>query len=621
MRRRNRFSPLLLALVCAAAAPAAARDTTERPGELSGKLGSELFMAVIHQDKDGVNSLLKAGADVNSRNGLDLTPFHFAAATGQIDVMDALVKAGAKIDTPTPYGTAFTFAAEFGSVPAMRYLLSHGASITPSRADRTTLLMLTARGGSADVIKELLKRKADVNARDNDGATALMYAARDGQVEAARLLLAAGAAVDAVDTHGRTALMYAAMNGQASFARLLLASKAKPGLRDKDGRTALQLAARFGDHPEVARLLKNGASPGDVKAAAAVAAGRGYAATAAALGGANGKSAPARDSRQAVSASLKSLEVAMRQFNQRTGCVSCHHEGLGRMATGAARERGFALDAALRDLEQKRVGGAVNGMASLHQAALKQPEMMKKLPLFEMGEVPFSYVWMLGGMAFEKEPATEAAAAMALVLARQQLPNGMWHQGGPRVPMQSTPFTTTSLTILGLNAYGAPADAAEITERIQRGKSWLLSTPARNSEEKAYRLLGLKWAGATEPERKTALEELRSAQLPDGGWAQLPEMKSDAYATGQALYALSVGGEVPTTDPAFRRGLRYLLRTQEADGSWFVSKRAVPLNNYFDAGFPHGQSQYSSFNGTCWATLALLQTIPAPGKTNTASGR
>ena len=33
---------------------------------------------------------------------------------------------------------------------------------------------------------------------------------------------------------------------------------------------------------------------------------------------------------------------------------------------------------------------------------------------------------------------------------------------------------------------------------------------------------------------------------PDGGWGQLPTMASDAYATGQALYALHAGGLTTT---------------------------------------------------------------------------
>ena len=63
---------------------------------------------------------------------------------------------------------------------------------------------------------------------------------------------------------------------------------------------------------------------------------------------------------------------------------------------------------------------------------------------------------------------------------------------------------------------------------------------------------------------------------------------------------------MPASDPVYQKGVRFLLLTQDDDGSWYTGKRALPVNNYFDAGFPHGESQYASFNATCWATLALL---------------
>ena len=83
---------------------------------------------------------------------------------------------------------------------------------------------------------------------------------------------------------------------------------------------------------------------------------------------------------------------------------------------------------------------------------------------------------------------------------------------------------------------------------------------------------------------------------------------------------LGLAGGLPVTDPVYQRGVQFLLRTQEGDGSWFVNKRAIPVNNYFDAAFPHGESQFASFNGTCWATMALLQTIdrPQPGSRRAA---
>ena len=66
-------------------------------------------------------------------------------------------------------------------------------------------------------------------------------------------------------------------------------------------------------------------------------------------------------------------------------------------------------------------------------------------------------------------------------------------------------------------------------------------------------------------------------QRPDGGWNQLPEMRSDAYATGQALYALNVAGKMAVMNSAFQKGVDYLLRTQAADGTWHVQTRAIWL--------------------------------------------
>ncbi len=62
----------------------------------------------------------------------------------------------------------------------------------------------------------------------------------------------------------------------------------------------------------------------------------------------------------------------------------------------------------------------------------------------------------------------------------------------------------------------------------------------------------------------------------------------------------------------YKRGVKYLLETQEPDGSWLVHKRAVPVNAYFESGFPHGKFQFISYAGTCWATMALSYAATAP---------
>jgi squalene cyclase len=94
-------------------------------------------------------------------------------------------------------------------------------------------------------------------------------------------------------------------------------------------------------------------------------------------------------------------------------------------------------------------------------------------------------------------------------------------------------------------------------------------------------------------------------------------MESTVYATGKALYALQIAG-MPASETAYARGVAYLLRTQQEDGSWYTRTRAMAFQPYFDAGFPHGFDQWISAAGSSWATLALL---PArPPRTTMASG-
>src|SRR6476659_8767380 len=102
------------------------RKTTDPPVMSKGKMVQELFLAIDHRDTGGVRSLLKKGADPNSRNGLELTPLDIAAASHQPEVMEALLKAGAHVEGASSYGTAMTFAAVSGNTPGINRLLAHG---------------------------------------------------------------------------------------------------------------------------------------------------------------------------------------------------------------------------------------------------------------------------------------------------------------------------------------------------------------------------------------------------------------------------------------------------------------------------------------------------------------
>jgi Planctomycete cytochrome C len=90
----------------------------------------------------------------------------------------------------------------------------------------------------------------------------------------------------------------------------------------------------------------------------------------------------------------------------------------------------------------------------------------------------------------------------------------------------------------------------------------------------------------------------------------LPTLESDAYATGEALYTLAQLVEDPITDPAWRRGVRFLLETQGDDGTWHVARRAFPFQPTMKSGFPHHRDSWISAAATSWAVMALTQVAP-----------
>jgi squalene cyclase len=104
------------------------------------------------------------------------------------------------------------------------------------------------------------------------------------------------------------------------------------------------------------------------------------------------------------------------------------------------------------------------------------------------------------------------------------------------------------------------------------------------------------------------VEKLRGTQKTDGGWGQTKEAKSDAYATGQALYALAEAGVKPD-DEAVRKAQTFLAKTQRQDGGWAMDTRAILRN-----GKPPTNLEPITHAGSAWAVLGLVRSSPArPG--------
>jgi hypothetical protein len=172
------------------------------------------------------------------------------------------------------------------------------------------------------------------------------------------------------------------------------------------------------------------------------------------------------------------------------------------------------------------------------------------------------------------------------------------------MPMQDGVHMATALGLRALKMYPLPGRDGEFEARVQRARQWLEQTPAQIHTQQAFRLLGLAWADAGPGVLRDGMEGLLSAQRKNGGWAQLANLESDAWATGLALLALNAAG-LETTDKAYVRGMEFLVNTQFEDGSWFVRSRSNPSQPHFDSHFPFGWDQWISAAGTALASASL----------------
>jgi serine/threonine-protein phosphatase 6 regulatory ankyrin repeat subunit B len=91
--------------------------------------------------------------------------------------------------------SALRFAAQFGHLEMVRFLLSRGAEVNLKARDGMTPLMAAVEQGHAEIVGVLLAAGANVNARAKD-TNALLLAKEKGHGDLERVLIDAGATED-----------------------------------------------------------------------------------------------------------------------------------------------------------------------------------------------------------------------------------------------------------------------------------------------------------------------------------------------------------------------------------------------------------------------------------------
>jgi ankyrin repeat protein len=178
---------------------------------------------------------------VNAANHFGVKPLSLACVTGNTELVELLLQAGADPNTELPGGE--------------------------------TALMTACRTGQPGPVKALLSRKANVNAKERNGQTAIMWAAADGHAEVVQLLIQAGADFRAALPSGFTPLCFAARDGRREVVQTLLKAGAdvnevmQPqragGKNPRKGTSPLLLAVESGHFELAMDLVKAGADPND----------------------------------------------------------------------------------------------------------------------------------------------------------------------------------------------------------------------------------------------------------------------------------------------------------------------------------------------------------------------
>lgn len=541
------------ALMWAAHDTAKVRLLLERGAVVATKTSSgvtALVVAVRENNVDAVHLLLAAGADP-----VALTPAQVARALYERDptgrMGQALTAAGARLPTAGDLGTLVR-----GGIGGLQDFRTFGRmvndGVTPETEVKTAALSapafsLIAYDGSVPLVRTLLARRADPNLRASNGATPLMFAA--------------------FSSHTSPELI-----------RALLENGADPGLRDANGRTALDWALTRGETP-IAAVLRAAGAP------------------ASPLPSAPPPIARPRVAREAIALALTRLEPAGPGFFDRTKCISCHNQSLPLMAASRAAERGIAPGMVAERAIEATLG------------AWRTPRESLLLGAPAIGGFVANTTYGLASLADAHVPATPVTDAVAIRLAAEQRSDGSWMIDDVRPPLGDlTALPSTALAIRALTAYLPPGRRADLTGRIERARAFIRGVDPQSTQDEAFKLLGLTWTQAAGQEIATVRRRLLKLQRADGGWAQLPTLDSDAYATGQVLFALRAAGVTSAAD-AFKKGTAYLLRTQLEDGTWYVRSRALPFQTYFESGFPHGRDQFISAAATSWAAIALTESL------------
>ena len=585
-----------------------------------------LHYAAIYGSTEAVALLLEAGADPNARNQQDATPLTYAAWS--FEKTHLLLQKGAQIDAASKSGITPLMVASrtHANIATLRFLLDNGAKVNAVDEFGNDALIKAAAAGDLEMVQALLAKGADPRRANRAGITALQFApafsdsarlqmllkagadpnssnnfagkvkngpialihltplmlvAPNGEGAGVDALLEAGARVNDVDIRKMTPLMLAIATDHANpdTVRKLIKAGADLNAKDQNGESALDWARKFNNRAIISQLENAGARGLEPRPSPTAEHG----------------SKPATV-QEAIARSVPLLaKSGPKFFAEGGGCAGCHHQPMHARAYAALSASGANADPTLQR----------TFMEAMTADRVRDGSM---LPFLEGPGGDYDGL-LANMMAYGDlhQPANSHTDLLTHYIAIRQDPSGAWLDflGIARPPIEESTISRTAYAVRALKQYGWPAREREFEQRISHARAWLQRATPSTTYEHADRIAGLHAAGVPARNLSDHAEKLLALQRSDGGWAQTPYLESDAYATGVVLHSLYTAGLLASDDEPYRKGIQFLLRTQFADGSWYVRSRAPKFQPYFQSGFPFDHDQWISSTATAWAVMAL----------------
>lgn len=274
-------------------------------------------------------------------------------------------------------------------------------------------------------------------------------------------------------------------------------------------------------------------------------------------------------------------------------CVSCHHAALVVWSLREAKLRGLAVDEpVLAELTQ--------WMAQSGDGKVSLPRPEGRPKAFNSKALYFSLA--LAADPQPDEPTRQGRAALLATVKADQTEDGAWSAWPDTRPPIFGPSDDTLTSLAALSLLPAAGSDVQAKNALDRAVGWLDRTECDDDPQSlAMRLVLWRRIERPEEERRALAARILERQSDDGGWRQAADMPSDAWATGQALYALAHAG-LSADAPAVARGRAFLVRTQRDDGAWPMTSRPSP---------PSGAGATSLIPitgaGSAWAVLGLVR--------------